>query len=54
VAANPDQINCAPSGARTGILCFSLDFDLHRCGLLVSYIEVNTFWFGTGKSSKVH
>src|ERR1019366_10598767 len=32
VAANPDQINCAPSGARTGILCFSLDFDLHRCG----------------------
>ena len=32
VAADPDQINCAPSGARPGILCFSLDLDLHRCG----------------------
>ena len=26
VAADPDQIKCAPSGARPGILCFSLDF----------------------------
>ena len=34
VAADPDQTNCAPSGARPGILCFSLDLDLHRCGLL--------------------
>ncbi len=33
VAADPDQTNCAPSRARPGILCFSLDFDLHRCGL---------------------
>jgi hypothetical protein len=33
VAADPDQTNCAPSGARPGILCFSLDFDLHRRGL---------------------
>jgi hypothetical protein len=33
VTADPDQINCAPSGARPEILCFSLDFDLHRCGL---------------------
>ena len=32
VEADPDQTNCAPSGARPGILCFSLDFDLHRCG----------------------
>ena len=32
VTADPDQIKCAPSGARPGILCFSLDFDLHRCG----------------------
>ncbi len=31
VTADPDQIKCAPSGARPGILCFSLDFDLHRC-----------------------
>ena len=36
VTADPDQIKCAPSGARPGILCFSLDFDLHRCGLLGS------------------
>ena len=36
VEADPDQTNCAPSGARLGSLCFSLDFDLHRCGLLVS------------------
>ena len=27
VTADPDQIKCAPSGARPGILCFSLDFD---------------------------
>src|ERR1017187_6157227 len=33
VTADPDQTNCAPSGARPEILCFSLDFDLHRCGL---------------------
>ena len=33
VTADPDQINCAPSGARPGILCFSLDLDLHRRGL---------------------
>src|SRR5208283_6017966 len=32
VEADPDQTNCAPSGARPGILCFSLDFDLHRRG----------------------
>src|SRR5579863_2144508 len=32
VEADPDQTNCAPSGARPGILCFSLDLDLHRCG----------------------
>jgi hypothetical protein len=37
VAADPDQTNCAPSGARPGILCFSLDFDLHRCGLLFPF-----------------
>ena len=35
VTADPDQINCAPSGARPGILCFSLDLDLHRRGQLV-------------------
>ena len=32
VTADPDQTNCAPSGARPEILCFSIDFDLHRCG----------------------
>jgi hypothetical protein len=32
VEADPDQTNCAPSGARLGSLCFSLDFDLHRRG----------------------
>ena len=32
VTVDPDQTNCQPSGARPGILCFSLDFDLHRCG----------------------
>src|ERR1700691_6028272 len=37
VTADPDQINCAPSGARPGILCFSLDLDLHRCGQLGPY-----------------
>ena len=37
VTANPDQTNCAPSGARPGILCFSLDLDLHRCGLTGHY-----------------
>src|SRR5450631_3163049 len=31
VTADPDQTNCAPSGARPGILCFSLDLDLHGC-----------------------
>ncbi len=36
VTADPDQIKCAPSGARPGILCFSLDFDLHRCDLCPS------------------
>ncbi len=30
VTVDPDQTNCAPSGARPGILCFSLDLDLHR------------------------
>ena len=35
VEADPDQTNCAPSGARPGILCFSLDFDYidGRCGM---------------------
>jgi hypothetical protein len=37
VTADPDQTNCAPSGARPGILCFSLDLDLHRCGLSGNY-----------------
>jgi hypothetical protein len=34
VTADSDQTNCAPSGARPEILCFSLDFDfdLHRRG----------------------
>src|SRR5450631_769255 len=32
VTADPDQTNCAPSGARPGIPCFSLDLDLHGCG----------------------
>ena len=42
VTAGPDQINCAPSGARPGILCFSLDLDLHRCAFLLTwtYIDV--------------
>jgi len=30
VAADPEQTNCAPSGARPGIPCFSLDLELHR------------------------
>jgi hypothetical protein len=34
VEADPDQTNCAPSGERPGILCFSLDLDLHRGGPL--------------------
>ena len=34
VTADPDQTNCAPSGARPGILCFSLDLDLHGGGQL--------------------
>ena len=42
VTADPDQIKCAPSGARPGILCFSLDFDLHRCGLSGNYVVVNS------------
>ena len=29
--ANPDLIDSALSQARQGHLCFSLDFDLHRC-----------------------
>ena len=37
VTADSDQINCAPSGARPETLCFSLDFDLHRCGQPGSY-----------------
>jgi hypothetical protein len=37
VTTDSDQTNCAPSGARPQILCFSLDFDLHRCGLPVMY-----------------
>ena len=32
VTAESDQTHCAPSRARPGILCFSLDFDLHRGG----------------------
>ena len=39
VTADPDQTNCAPSGARPGILCFSLDLDLHRRGQLGSYSD---------------
>src|ERR1035438_5014373 len=42
VTADPDQTNCAPSGARPGILCFSLDFDLHRCGLFGNYSSDNS------------
>src|ERR1035438_7889373 len=30
--ANPDLIDCALSQARQGHPCFSIDFDLHRCG----------------------
>jgi hypothetical protein len=37
VTAESDQTHCAPSGARPGILCFSLDFDLHRGGQCRSY-----------------
>jgi hypothetical protein len=39
VTADPDQTHCAPSGARPEILCFSLDFDLHRCGQFGSNSE---------------
>ncbi len=42
VTADPDQINCAPSGARPGILCFSLDLDLHRSGLFANDYSVST------------
>jgi len=41
VTADSDKFNCAPSGARLANLCFSLDLDLHRCGLLVNYSLVN-------------
>jgi len=41
VTVNPDQINCAPSRARPGILCFSLDLDLHRRGPLGNYYSNN-------------
>src|SRR5450432_1225737 len=41
VTADPDQTNCAPSGARPEILCFSIDFDLHRCGQSGNYSSVN-------------
>jgi hypothetical protein len=47
VTADPDQTNCAPSGARPGILCFSLDFDLHRGGLFGSRCDpahVGSVW----------
>ena len=52
VTADPDQTNCAPSGARPGILCFSLDLDLHRCGLLghnpfLGYFRVGGYPPGT-------
>src|ERR1022692_4481217 len=42
VTADSDQTNCAPSGARPEILCFSLDFDLHRCGPTGNYLFDNT------------
>src|SRR5260370_16224918 len=41
VTADPDQINCAPSGAPPGILVFCLDLDLHRCGLFGNYYLSN-------------
>jgi hypothetical protein len=44
VTADPDQTNCAPSGARPGILCFSLDFDLHRCGRSGNNPRFAVFW----------
>src|SRR6202048_1546404 len=37
VTADSDWSNCAPSGARPEILCFSLDFDLHGRGLSGSF-----------------
>src|SRR6266705_353981 len=36
-----DPTNCAPSGARPGILCFSLTDDLHGC-------------FGAGREHKLN
>src|SRR5580700_4994159 len=39
VTADPDQTNCAPSGARRGIPCFSLDLDLHRRGLFGIHVR---------------
>src|ERR1035438_3278107 len=42
VTADPDQTNCAPSGARPEILCFSLDFDLHRGGQPFRYFCVTS------------
>jgi hypothetical protein len=42
VTADPDQTNCAPSGARPGILCFSLDFDLHRRGRSGKLLDQHT------------
>jgi hypothetical protein len=41
VEADPDQTNCAPSGARPGILCFFLDFDLHRRGPPFNYSRIS-------------
>ena len=41
VTVDPDQTNCAPSGARPGILCFSLDLDLHRCCVTVDPDQTN-------------
>ena len=54
VTADPDQIKCAPSGARPGILCFSLDFDLHRCGLPVNYNFSNTVCAEPGAANTLH
>jgi hypothetical protein len=41
VTTDSDQTNCTPSGARPEILCFSLDFDLHRSGLSGSRCDVD-------------
>ena len=48
VTADSDQFNCAPSGARPEILCFSLDLDLHRCGQSGSNSENNETRLGKG------